>query len=103
KGIQKCRNESLKLWELLRVEDGFKYTINHDSVVHPAATLYGTWSAVNARCLVLGESREGDSEHGFISEALLKHRLADGTFLPEAIATVRTSKSTEYLKLHCYN
>src|SRR5690606_38236875 len=93
--IRGCRNDSLKLWSLLKVQDGFKYTVNHDVNAYPAAVMYGTWSAANAMWLILGNKWEDDQEKDFIAKSLLKHRLSDGTFLPKSLFKVKTSKSVE--------
>lgn len=101
--VMQSKAQSVNLWNLLKTAEGIKYTVNHDTVSYPAAVLYGTWSAVHGKRLVLGDAAFNEGEKDFLSKSMLAHRLSDGAFLPQAIFSLKTSKSIEYLKLHCFN
>lgn len=84
-------------------EAGWRYTSTHDLEKYPAAVLYGTWSGVLGLHL-LKKTDFWDS--GKIQLALAKlnsERKDDGSFFPIALEDTRTSKSREYLTLHCTN
>lgn len=50
--INNSKNKALKFIDSLKVNEGYKYTVNHDYNIHPSAILYGTWSAVFLNKLV---------------------------------------------------
>lgn len=100
--ITSMTEKSTQLWPGLKVPGGYKYTVNHDAEKQPAALLYGTWSAVMGRS-ILGNAVFSEEDKQFIKARLLQDRLADGTFFPESLRGQKSSKSIEYLKLHCYN
>jgi hypothetical protein len=90
--------------ELLRVENiGFKYTINHDVKMYPAAILYGTWSVAYINKLLSQKSSKKDEEEKFIVNSLNKNRLSNGLFYPKELDFIKYPKSKEYMYLHCYN
>lgn len=103
KRVEQSRKNALSFIDTLKVENGYKYTVNHKYKEEPSALLYGTWSAGLTKKLILGENWANEEEKSFIKKALLKDRQKDGTFFPTSLLSVKPSKSYEYLKLHCSN
>lgn len=101
--IRNSREKALTFIDMLKVDDGYKYTVNHDFKNEPSALQYGTWSAALTKKLILGESWDNIEEKEFIKKSLLNDRQKDGTFFPNTLLDVKPSKSFEYLKLHCSN
>ena len=101
--IELSRNNAVQFIDALKVNNGYKYTVNHNFEQQPAALLYGTWAAACTKTLMLGAAQISDEEKAFFKEALLKDRQKDGTFLPQSLRDQKPAKSFEYLKLHCSN
>lgn len=101
--ILNSRNHSISFTSALRIpEHGFKYTINHDVKKYPSAILYGTWSVILLKKLILGKVGD-DEENRKLLSILNSYRLANGIFYPRSLDHFKYSKSKEYMYLHCYN
>ena len=101
--IEKSRQMAFGFPDKLRTPKGYKYTINHDIEKHPAALLYGTWSAGYLKHLLLGNQWKDEREKTFIIDILNRNRLENGIFFGSNLRATSYSKSKEYLSLHCYN
>lgn len=101
--LSKVKDTALKFADKLRVDIGFKYTINHDYNLYPSAILYGTWSVAFLKKLLLGNTWANEEEKNFILKCINTERLANGLFYPKSLDKVKYPKSKEYMYLHCYN
>tara|TARA_X000000368_G_scaffold418149_1_gene416780 strand:- start:3493 stop:4692 length:1200 start_codon:yes stop_codon:yes gene_type:complete len=101
--VENARNKSLIFAKNLKCDEGYKYTVNHDVNKYPAALLYGTWSNIYIKHLLLGEEWKDNIEKKQFLNILNSFRNSDGIFFPESLNKIKFSKSLEYLKLHCYN
>jgi len=88
---------------LLRKDIGWLYTSTHDYEKYPSAILYGTWSGILGINLIKEITEWKDEQKFWALQKLNQHRRADGAFLPIGLEKTPTSKSLEYLKLHCTN
>lgn len=82
---------------------GWRYTATHIPEDSPAATLYGTWSGILGAKLLGATQEWGDEFRRWAVGRLCVHRRSDGSFLAKGLESVRTTKSFEYLVLHCTN
>ncbi|MDD3580662.1 MAG: hypothetical protein PHW74_06545 [Desulfobacca sp.] len=82
---------------------GWRYTLTHEVEKYPAATLYGTWSAILGLTLLKDTPNWAKQEKDWAISKLNFHRRADGTFLGKGLENFANSKSLEYLILHCTN
>lgn len=101
--IHSAAKRSISFFNCLHDDFGFKYTTTHDVQRYPAASLYGTWSAILGLHLLGWTSEWNQSQRKRLLDQLLRHRRADGTFLGLGLEEKRNSKPLEYLKLHCTN
>lgn len=101
--VKEARNKSIEFCKLLKFDNGFKYTINHNVIKYPAASLYGTWSVGLLKKLILGNNWSDNEERKFILENLINSRESNGLFFPPGLKNTAFSKSKEYMQLHCYN
>jgi|GEM_PF-1820570 len=101
--INEAKTKALSFLDKLRIEDGYKYTVNHNPLKYPAAVLYGTWSVAHAKHLLLGQDWTDADEKAFVIKSLNFFRQKDGTYFPKSLETIKPAKSIEYLKLHCSN
>ena len=82
---------------------GWLYTATHDITKYPSAILYGTWSGILGLHLLKDTSGWQEEKIQWAIDRLNQHRRKNGSFLPLGIENVPTSKSLEYLTLHCTN
>jgi hypothetical protein len=101
--IEKTLELSLSFFDLLKVNEGCKYTANHDTHRYPSAVLYGTWSVVYGKHLILGEKWVDADEKLWLKNSILRFRQKDGTIYPSYLDEIKNPKSHEYLKLHTTN
>jgi hypothetical protein len=97
------KNNALKFCDLLKENQGYKYTLNHDTDKYPSAILYGTWSVAFIKKLLLKDNWTDQIEKNNILDTLNSNRLKNGLFYPKSLNFSSHSKSKEYLQLHCYN
>lgn len=103
--IQIARRRADSFFEntIFRHDVGWLYTATHDTDKYPAALLYGTWSGILGLHL-LGRTKEwGQGSVDWALQLLNAYRKADGSFFSDALEGFPTSKSREYLTLHCTN
>lgn len=100
--INNSKNKALKFIDSLKVNEGYKYTVNHDYNIHPSAILYGTWSAVFLNKLV-NNLNNSSFDKLFALNTLKSFRQKDGTFFPKSLKNSSYTKSFEYMLLHIYN
>ena len=103
KRVEVARKKSIGFASLLKCQDGYKYTINHDINRYPSAVLYGTWSVAYLNKLLKGTDWNNQEEKEFILKNLNSSRIENGLFFPKALDNGKYSKSKEYMQLHCYN
>ncbi len=103
KKVAKSKFNAVDFCSLLKCPEGYKYTINHNEKEFPVALLYGTWSVSYIKKLILGENWDDAFEKKEILSVLEKYRTGDGLFYPKQLNNIKFGKSTEYMKLHCYN
>jgi hypothetical protein len=96
-------NNALSFQDKLKINSGYKYTVNHDYNKYPAAVLYGTWSAVFLNKLLGGKNWKNNFDNHKIIKNFNLNRLKNGLFWPKGLDQKSITKSKEYLQLHCYN
>jgi hypothetical protein len=101
--VDKAKQKALDFHQQLLTTSGYKYTVNHDVEKHPGAVLYGTWSVAYLQNLLLGNTWHDQEQKQFILNTLNQSRLKNGLFYPNALDSIKYSKSKEYMQLHCYN
>lgn len=97
------RAENFFLEELRYDDSHWLYTVTHDATQFPAALLYGTWSSILAQNLLGTVNKWSEVRKQKIIEVIESYQLDDGSFIPKSLLQEPTSKSIEYLKLHCSN
>ena len=101
--IEQARSQASQFFDSLRIPTGYKYTSTHQIESFPAAILYGTWAAVLGASLASNCRGFSSDDKLWALEVLTKHRRPDGVFRPCGLDRIATSKSVEYLVLHCTN
>jgi hypothetical protein len=104
KRIRQARRQAANFFASLRdPEHGWRYTATHAVREYPAATLYGTWSAILGLQLLREAHCWSQEEKSWAIERLNRHRRGDRCYLGVGLEDQRNSKSVEYLILHCTN
>lgn len=78
-------NNALSFQDKLKINSGYKYTVNHDYNKYPAAVLYGTWSAVFLNKLLGGKNWKNNFDNHKIIKTFNLNRLKNGLFWPKGL------------------
>ena len=102
--IHAAREKAISFFDGLKDEVcGWRYTATHDTIAYPAATLYGTWSAILGQVLLKRTQEWSVTEKKWAIKKIANHQQKDGCFLARGLGDTRIDKSREYMILHCTN
>jgi hypothetical protein len=104
KRIAIARTRAIEFFKSLKVDQySWRYTATHNLDKFPGAALYGTWSAILGLSSLKGTIQWSTEDKSWAIARLNDHRRPDKTFLPVGLENQATTKSLEYLILHCTN